>query len=55
MKHHHRCEVNERDPSGNLFVAKSAPLTLDWALTPPPFGKVPKLVHFFSVQLPLAK
>ena len=27
--------LDERDPSGNLSVEKSAPFTLDWALTSP--------------------
>ena len=45
---------DERDPSGNLSVVKSAPFTLDWALTPPPLGKFQSQTAFFSsVQLPL--
>ena len=56
MKHHHGCEVCRMKEIlvGTCLWQKSAPFTLDWALTPtPPLGKVPKLVRFFFVQLPL--
>ena len=40
--------LDERDPSGNLSVAKSAPFNFGWGHDPPaPFGKSPKLSHFF--------
>ena len=42
-------DVRYGDPSGNLSVAKSAPFTLDLAMTPPPLWESSKVsLLFFS-------